>query len=41
VSPLPADAFEGLDALEELDLYDNRLGHHVRDEELKHCKNVE
>lgn len=41
VSPLPAEAFQGLEALEELDLYDNRMGHRVRDEELKECKNVQ
>ncbi|WOO76757.1 Protein phosphatase 1 regulatory subunit 7 [Vanrija pseudolonga] len=39
-SPLPAEVFDGLDALDELDLYDNRLGGRVTDEELKGVKNV-
>ncbi|KAL7420835.1 protein phosphatase regulatory subunit Sds22 [Cryptotrichosporon argae] len=33
-SPLPAEAFTGLTQLEELDLYDNRLGPRVTDDEL-------
>lgn len=36
-SPLPAGAFEGLEALRELDMYDNRLGSRVHDEELAGC----
>ncbi|OCF37236.1 enzyme regulator [Kwoniella heveanensis BCC8398] len=39
-SPLPAEAFEGLNELEELDLYDNRLGGRVEDDELKGCPNL-
>jgi len=38
-SPLPADCFE-LPECEELDLYDNRLGPRVGDDELKGVKNV-
>jgi len=32
--------FSGLDVLEEIDLYDNRLGPEVEDEELKGCRNI-
>lgn len=39
-TPLPGEVFEGLDALTELDLYDNRLGPRVSDDELKGVKNV-
>ncbi|KAJ9122440.1 hypothetical protein QFC22_001865 [Naganishia vaughanmartiniae] len=39
-SPLPAEAFRGLEALEELDMYDNKLGHRVHDEELAGCTNL-
>lgn len=39
-SPLPGEVFEGLDALDELDLYDNRLGPRVGDDELGGVKNV-
>ena len=39
-SPLPAEAFRDLNELEDLDLYDNRLGPTVSDEELKGCPNV-
>ncbi|KAI5452218.1 protein phosphatase regulatory subunit Sds22 [Naganishia albida] len=40
-SPLPAEAFQGLEALEELDFYDNKLGHRVHDEELAGCPNLQ
>jgi hypothetical protein len=40
-SPLPAEAFAGLEALEELDMYDNKLGHRVHDEELAGCPNLQ
>lgn len=40
-SPLPAEAFQGLDKLEELDFYDNRLGSRVHDEELAGCPNLQ
>ncbi|EIW73489.1 hypothetical protein TREMEDRAFT_24836 [Tremella mesenterica DSM 1558] len=40
ISPLPPQALDGLEELEEIDLYDNRLGPVVEDEELKGCKNV-
>jgi len=39
-SPLPEGIFEGLGELEELDLYDNRLGPVVEDEELKGLGNL-
>lgn len=39
-SPLPSEAFTNLAELEELDFYDNRLGPHVRDEELAGCPNI-
>lgn len=39
-SPIPGEVFEGLEALEEIDLYDNRLGPDVEDEELKGCSNI-
>jgi len=39
-SPIPAEAFGGLDALEEIDLYDNRLGPRVEDDELAGCSNI-
>ena len=39
-SPLPHEAFDGLEALEELDLYDNKLGHRVHDKELSGCLNL-
>ncbi|EAL21219.1 hypothetical protein CNBD2740 [Cryptococcus deneoformans B-3501A] len=39
-SPLPSGAFANLTELEELDFYDNRLGPHVRDEELAGCPNI-
>ena len=39
-SPIPQGVFEGLDKLEELDLYDNRLGPRVGDEELTGCSNL-
>lgn len=39
-SPIPPEAFEGLAELEELDMYDNRLGPRVEDEELRGCPNV-
>lgn len=39
-SPIPPEAFQGLDGLEEIDLYDNRLGSTVEDEELAGCSNV-
>lgn len=34
-SPLPQGVFGDLEALEELDMYDNRLGPEVTDEEVK------
>lgn len=39
-SPLPAEAFQGLHKLDDLDMYDNRLGHKVHDEELAGCPNL-
>lgn len=39
-SPLPAEAFEDLEALRELDLYDNRLGSRVHDEEIAGCSKL-
>lgn len=39
-SPLPDGIFEGLGELEELDLYDNRLGPVVDDEELRGLSNL-
>lgn len=39
-SPLPAEAFQGLTALAELDFYDNRLGSRVHDEEVSGCPNL-
>jgi len=39
-TPLPSDAFRDLDELEELDLYDNRLGPRISDEELRGCPNI-
>ncbi|WWC70835.1 uncharacterized protein I206_104787 [Kwoniella pini CBS 10737] len=39
-SPLPEGVFEGLSGLEELDLYDNRLGSRIGDEEVKGCENL-
>jgi len=39
-SPLPDGIFEGLENLEELDLYDNRLGPVVEDEELRGLGNL-
>ncbi|ORX37337.1 hypothetical protein BD324DRAFT_579925 [Kockovaella imperatae] len=39
-SPIPPEAFQGLENLVELDLYDNRLGPSVEDEELAGCSNV-
>ena len=39
-SPLPAEAFEGLSELDELDFYDNRLGPRLEDEEIKGCPNL-
>ncbi|KAJ9100676.1 hypothetical protein QFC21_003721 [Naganishia friedmannii] len=39
-SPLPAEAFQCLEVLEELDMYDNKLGHRVHDEELAGCTNL-
>jgi protein phosphatase 1 regulatory subunit 7 len=39
-SPIPPEAFGELDALEEIDLYDNRLGPRVEDDELAGCSNV-
>ncbi|WVW84763.1 hypothetical protein I302_106798 [Kwoniella bestiolae CBS 10118] len=39
-SPLPSGVFEGLSELEELDLYDNRLGSRVEEEELKGCESL-
>ena len=39
-SPIPPEAFDGLGGLGELDLYDNRLGPTVEDEELKGGENV-
>ncbi|WVQ83209.1 hypothetical protein IAT38_005348 [Cryptococcus sp. DSM 104549] len=39
-SPLPVEAFAGLEELEEIDMYDNRLGPRVSDEELKGMSNV-
>jgi protein phosphatase 1 regulatory subunit 7 len=39
-SPLPDGIFEGLGNLEELDLYDNRLGPVVEDEELRGLGNL-
>lgn len=39
-SPLPSEAFEGLEALKELDFYDNRLGSRVHDDEIAGCPNI-
>ncbi|WWC62657.1 uncharacterized protein I303_105254 [Kwoniella dejecticola CBS 10117] len=39
-SPLPEGVFTGLSGLEELDLYDNRLGSRIEDDELKGCENL-
>ncbi|ORY25645.1 putative nuclear regulatory subunit of Glc7p type 1 protein serine-threonine phosphatase [Naematelia encephala] len=39
-SSIPPEAFHGLQVLDELDLYDNRLGPVIEDEELKGCPNV-
>ncbi len=39
-SPLPGDAFEGLEELEELDFYDNRLGSRMEESEIEGCKNI-
>jgi len=39
-SPLPAEAFQGLEALTELDMYDNRLGSRVRDNEIAGCSSL-
>ena len=39
-SPLPPGSLNGLGELEELDLYDNRLGPRMTDEELRGCPNV-
>jgi protein phosphatase 1 regulatory subunit 7 len=39
-SPLPAEAFEGLGALDDLDFYDNRLGPSMEDAEIKGCPNL-
>lgn len=39
-SPVPEEVFEGLEGLEEIDLYDNRLGPAVEDEELRGCSNI-
>lgn len=39
-SPLPEGLFDGMAELEELDLYDNRLGPVVEDEELRGVSNV-
>ncbi|KAK8858646.1 hypothetical protein IAR55_002875 [Kwoniella newhampshirensis] len=39
-SPLPSEGFAGLEELEDLDMYDNRLGTRVTDEELKGCPNL-
>jgi len=40
-SPIPGDVFEGLDEMEELDLYDNRLGPVFGDEEVKGCTKLQ
>jgi protein phosphatase 1 regulatory subunit 7 len=39
-SPLPSEAFEQLEALKELDFYDNRLGSRIRDDEIAGCPNL-
>ncbi|CAD6584562.1 MAG: hypothetical protein TREMPRED_003863 [Tremellales sp. Tagirdzhanova-0007] len=40
VSPLPCEALRGLTELDQLDLYDNRLGPRVTEDELSGCPNL-